>query len=159
MTDLWVQTILIMMAGFLGCIVPALPGPPLVFLGALYYAWRTEWHEVGIFPLAIIFIIMIIGATSNFWLSYLGARTTGASMWSSVAAFFGGLIGLVVFNLPGLFIGALAAIAIVEFSQKKNWRQVLLAGSGYVAGYMLSVAVELLACCVMCLIFLLAVRF
>lgn len=157
--DLWLQTLLIMLAGVIGCIIPAMPGPPLVFLGALYYAWRTDWQQVGFFPLAVIFIVMLVGATSNLWLSYLGARKTGASVWGSVAAFFGGLVGLIVFSLPGMLIGALAGIALVEFSQKKDWQTVLKAGTGYVAGYLLSVGVELLACCIMIGLFFLAVRF
>ena len=84
---------------------------------------------------------------------------TGASVWGSVAAFFGGLVGLIVFSLPGMLIGALAGIALVEFSQKQDWQTVLKAGTGYVAGYLLSVGVELLACCIMIGLFFLTVRF
>ena len=108
--DLWLQTLLIMLAGVIGCIIPAMPGPPLVFLGALYYAWRTDWQQVGFFPLAVIFIVMLVGATSNLWLSYLGARKTGASVWGSVAAFFGGLIGLIVGPLQAFIFMTLTAI-------------------------------------------------
>ena len=157
--DLWLQTLLIMLAGLIGCIIPAMPGPPLVFLGVLYYSWRTDWQEVGVLPLAVIFIVMLIGASSNLWLSYLGARKTGASVWGSVAAFFGGLIGLIVFSLPGMIIGALAGIAAVEFSQKKDWQTVLKAGTGYLVGYLLSAFVEVFACCIMIGLFFLAVRF
>ena len=158
MSDISMQTAIILLAGVLGCVIPALPGPPLVFLGVLFYAWRTHWEQLSWPSLSLIFILMLVGATSNVWLSFLGARKSGASVWGSVAAFFGGLIGLIIFSLPGLFIGALGAIAIVEYSRHKDWRKVLNAGKGYLAGYLLSVVVELGVCFLMIAVFLLAVR-
>src|SRR5690606_22765167 len=97
-----IQTAIIMAAGLICCVIPALPGPPLVFLGAIYYAWQTGWKEVSWPSLSLLFVLMLVGATSNFWLSFLGTRKSGASIWTSVAAFVGGLIGLIVFSLPGL---------------------------------------------------------
>lgn len=158
MSDITLQTALIIGVGVLGCIIPMLPGPPLVWLGMLYYAWRTNWEQVGWPALALLFALMMVGATSNFWLSYFGARKSGASVWASVAAFFGGLIGLVVASLPGLLLGALGAIAAVEYFSHRDWKKVLRAGGGYLAGYLLSVVVELLVCLLMILIFLAAVR-
>ena len=158
MPDIFIQTIIIMAAGVLGCIIPALPGPPLVFLGAIYYAWKTGWNEVSWPSLSLLFVMMLIGATSNFWLSFLGTRKSGASVWTSVAAFVGGLIGLIVFSLPGLFIGALGAIAALEYSQHKDWSKVMKAGKGYLAGYLLSMIVELAICIGMIIVFLLAVH-
>ena len=147
-----------MLAGVLGCIIPALPGPPIVFLGAIFYAWRTNWEQVSWPSLSILFLLMLVGSSSNLWLSYFGARKGGASIWASVAGFFGGLVGLIVFQLPGLFIGAIGAIAAVEYSQHKDWNKVLKAGTGYIAGYLLSMVVELLVCFMMIGGFLLAIR-
>lgn len=158
MSEISIHTAIIMLAGVLGCLIPALPGPPLVFLGALYYAWRTNWEQVSIPTLVILFLIMLVGATSNLWLSYFGARKSGASVWASVAAFFGGLIGLIVGSLPGFFIGAIGAIVLVEYSLHKDWSRVLKAGKGYVAGYLLSLVVELMVCFAIIGFFVLAVR-
>ena len=76
-----------------------------------------------------------------------------------VAAFFGGLIGMIAFSLPGLLVGALAAMVIVEFFEGKDWRDIFRAGTGYLIGYLISMAVELLVCLLMIGIFLLAIRF
>ena len=159
MNDIGIQTAIIMAAGLLGCIIPALPGPPLVFLGALFYAYRTNWEQVSWPSLTLLLTLMLIGSSSNLWLSYFGARKSGPLVWASVAAFFGGLIGMLVFSLPGLFIGALGAIALVEYSLHKDWGKVLNAGKGYLAGYLLSLVVELFICLLMIGIFLLAIRF
>lgn len=153
-----IQTAIIMAAGLIGCIIPALPGPPLVFLGALYYAWQTQWTEISWPSLSLLFVLMLVGASSNFWLSFLGTRKSGASVWTSVAAFVGGIVGMIFLSLPGLFIGALGAIALLEYSQHKDWRKVLNAGKGYLAGYLLSIIVELAVCVLMIFIFLIALR-
>ena len=158
MPDISIQTAIIMAAGLIGCIIPALPGPPLVFLGAIYYAWQTGWKEISWPSLSFLFVLMLVGATSNFWLSFLGARKSGASVWTSVAAFIGGIVGMIFLSLPGLFIGALGAIALLEYSQHKDWRKVLNAGKGYLAGYLLSIVVELAVCILMIFVFLIALR-
>jgi len=158
MNEILIQTAIIMAAGVLGCIVPVLPGPPLVFLGALFYAYRTHWEQVSWPSLSILFLLMLVGSTSNLWLSFFGARKSGASIWASVAAIIGGLVGLMVFSLPGLLIGSLGAIAAVEYSLHKDWKKVLKAGGGYLGGYLLSIAVELAVCLSMVAIFLVAIR-
>ncbi len=157
MNEIAITTTIIMLAGVLGCIVPALPGPPLVFIGALFYAYQSDWAQVSWPSLSVLFLLMLVGSTSNVWLGYFGARKGGASIWASVAAFFGGLLGLMILHLPGLFIGSIGAIVAVEYSQHKDWKKVLRAGTGYLAGYLLSMVVELLVCLLMIAIFLLAI--
>jgi uncharacterized protein YqgC (DUF456 family) len=54
-----------MLFGVLGCFVPLLPGPPLVFVGAAYFAWRTGFALVGVPTLVLLGVIAFLGATSN----------------------------------------------------------------------------------------------
>ena len=160
MSDIALQTAIIIGIGLFGCIVPVLPGPPLVWLGTLYYAWRTNWEQVSIPTLVLLFILAVAASTSNLWLSALGAKKTGASGWATLAAFAGGVIGFVIgAGLPGMLIGSIGAIVAVEYSRHRDWDRVLKASGGYLAGYLLSMLVELVTSLVMVLIFLLAIRF
>lgn len=151
------EAAIIMAVGFIGCFVPFLPGPPIVWLGALYYGWKTNYADFGWPTLLLMLVLAIIGSTADLWLSYFGARKSGASPWSSLAAMGGGLIGLMVFSLPGLVIGSFAAIAAVEYNQHKDWDKVIKAGTGYLVGYLLSMVVEVLICVVVIGIFVAAV--
>jgi hypothetical protein len=137
---------IIMGIGLIGTVVPLLPGPPLVWLGALYYAYRTNWTEVGWPMLILMLVLALIGSTANTWMSYFGARKGGASLWSSLASIVGGLVGMMVFSLPGAIIGAIGAIALVEYSLHRDWNKVLHAGKGYMVGYLLSMVVEVIVC-------------
>jgi uncharacterized protein YqgC (DUF456 family) len=133
---------LIMAVGLLGCIVPVLPGPPLVWLGALFYGWKTHWAIITPLFLGFLLILALVGATADLWMGFLGAKKGGASAWAQVAALFGGLIGLVALSVPGLLIGSIGAIVAVEWHRLRDWNAVLRAGGGYLAGYLLAMVVE-----------------
>lgn len=143
--------------GLVGTFVPLLPGPPIVWLGAFYYAWQTKYAEVG--PVLLVFLasLAIAGSTSDIWASAIGARKGGASVWATVASIVGGTIGLFTFSIPGLFLGAIAGIALVEYQRHKSWEAVLRASGGYVVGYFISLLVQFFVCILMMAIFAFAV--
>jgi uncharacterized protein YqgC (DUF456 family) len=150
---LTLQTVVIIAVGLIGCIVPLLAGPPIVWMGRLSYAGNSQRKQVGWFSLAILLVLALVGSTANSWMSWLGARKGGASGWATVASIGGGLIGLVFFNLSGMILGSIAAIAAVEYYRHGDWNKVLKASSGYVVGYLLAMLVEIGVCLLMIGIF------
>ena len=148
---------LIMAVGLIGTFVPLLPGPPIVWLGAFYYAWQTNYREVGPLLLVILASLAIVGSTSDIWASAIGARKGGASPWATVASIVGGTIGLIVASIPGLFLGAIGGIVLVEYSRHKDWNAVLKASGGYAIGYFISLLVQVIVCIVMIVLFAWAV--
>lgn len=156
-SEVWGPTIALMVLGVVGCIIPFLPGPPLVFAGALFFAWQMDFEIVGWPSLVILGALALLGATSNLWMGYLGAKTGGASVWASVAAMVGGILGLIFFNVPGAIIGSIGSIVLVEYTRHRDWNAVWKASGGYAVGYLLSTVVEVLICFVMIGVFLVAV--
>ncbi len=148
--------IALMVAGLVGCVVPILPGPPLAWLGALYYGWQTGWAKISAPMLALMLVIALVGATADWWMGALGAKKGGASPWSQVAALAGGLIGLVVLSLPGMLIGSVLAIVAVEWNRRREWKSVMRAGGGYLVGFLLSIVVEIV--CTLLIIGIFAAR-
>ena len=149
MTQTMTETAIIMGLGLLGCVIPLLPGPPLVWLGAVYYAWRTDWAQVGWPMLVLLLVLGIIGSTADIWMGYLGAKKGGASVWASVASLVGGIVGLILFSIPGAIIGSIGAIAIVEWQRHRDWNKVMRASGGYIVGYLLAMVVEIVICVAM----------
>lgn len=152
-------TAILMAIGVFGCFLPFLPGPPIVWLGALYYAWQTSWAEISILTLVVLFALALAGSTADVWMSALGAKKTGASIWGTLASVFGGVIGLFTGGIPGLIIGSLAGIAAVEYYIHRNWNKVFLASKGYLKGFILSFLVQFVVCLIMIGIFWMAVRY
>lgn len=156
-SDTMILTIVLMAVGLIGSVLPLVPGPPLIWLGALYYAWNTGWITVGWPSLIVLLVLAIVGGTADLWVGYLGASKGGASGWATLASIVGGLVGLIVFSIPGAIIGSVGAIVLVEYMRHRDWRRVLRAGGGYLIGSLLSSVVEVVIALVMIGIFVAAI--
>ena len=53
----WTAAVLLIVAGLAGTVLPALPGPPLVFAGLLLGAWIDGFNKVGGWTLTILAIL------------------------------------------------------------------------------------------------------
>ena len=148
--------VLIMIVGIVGSFLPLLPGPPIVWLGAFYYAYQTSFSEVGIAMLVLLAILGIVGGTADLWLGYLGASKGGASGWATLASLVGGIVGFFVLSVPGMLIGSIAAIVLVEWLRHRDWQRVLRAGTGYLVGWLLATVVEVGICVLMIALFFVA---
>lgn len=157
MSPIMTATAIIMGVGLLGAILPLIPGPPIVWLGALYYAWQTSWVEVSWPSLTLLLLLALVGSTADLWMGYLGASKGGASIWATVASIVGGVIGLFTFGVIGAIIGSVAAIALVEYLRHRDWRKVVRASGGFVVGWLLATVVEVAICLVMIGLFVAAI--
>src|SRR5262245_49290498 len=115
----------IMAFGLVGSFLPLLPGPPIIWLGALFYAWRTDFAAVGWGTLAALGVLGIAATTSDVWVGALGQRRAGASAWGSIGSAIGGIIGLFVFNLPGMLIGSIIGALLPDWKRWREGRHVL----------------------------------
>lgn len=157
MNEAVIVTAIIMLIGLVGSVLPLVPGPPLIWLGALYYAWRTDWLEVGWPILVLLLVLALVGGTADWWMGYLGASSGGASIWATLASMVGGIAGFFIFSVPGMLIGSIGAIALVEYGRHRDWRKTLRAGGGYLVGSLLAAVVEVVIALVMIGIFVAAV--
>ena len=135
--------VFLMLAGLVGCVVPVLPGPPLAWLGALFYGWQTDWARITPLVLGAMLVIALLGASADWWMGFLGAKKGGASARGQIAALLGGVVGLFVLSVPGMLIGSVAALVAVEWHRLREWRGVLRAGGGYLVGFLLAMVVEI----------------
>ena len=138
-----VITFLIMLVGLIGTVLPIIPGTILIFAGALLYALVDGFQVLGWPTLVVLGVLAAVATTADLWASSIGAKIGGASGWSVVIGMLAGLVGFVVFNLPGAIIGAILGVLLTEIVRVGDWRQALKAGSGWVVGWILSTVVQL----------------
>ncbi len=142
----WGLTVLLLVAGLLGVLVPLLPGTTLIFAGVVL-------HKL-LLPASISWVT--VGWIAFFWLLSLvldlagvliGTRLGGGSKWAMMGAGGGAAIGAFV-SLPALLLGTmLGAILAERLAHKRNLRELLLAGAGAGLGFLLGF-VSRLACAV-----------
>lgn len=102
---------LLVIAGLLGTVLPALPGLPLVFGGMLLAAWADGFANVPVWVLVLLGLLTLLSIAIDFWATALGAKRVGASRKAVGGAMLGTLVGLFlgpIGLLLGPFAGALA---------------------------------------------------
>jgi uncharacterized protein YqgC (DUF456 family) len=157
--DPWLIVALVLMfIGLLGVILPLVPGIVLVYLAALLYAVIEGFAKIGPITLAVLTVLAVVGVTADLWVSSLGAKVGGASVWALLGGLALGLVGLIFFSLPGAILGSVLGVIMVELGRVGDWRKVLKSGGGWLIGWLLSTVVQLSLALIMIAIFLWQVR-
>ena len=136
-------TLVAMLVGLIGIVLPVIPGTVVIFLAALLYAWVEGFQTVGWPTLVVLGLMTVVATTADIWASSIGAKVGGASGWSVVVGLIGGLVGFIVFSLPGAIIGAVVGVLLTEILRLGDWRQALKAGGGWALGWALATVVQL----------------
>jgi uncharacterized protein len=153
----WVLVIFLVAAGLLGLILPALPGPLLLFAGLLVAAWAEDFAFVGAGTLVGLGLMALLAFLVDFVAGALGARRYGASPRAFIGATLGALIGI-FFGLPGLLFGPFLGAVVGELSARPDLQAAGRAGWGAMIGLVLGTAAKIALGFAMIGVFL-AVRF
>lgn len=149
----WILAGVIVIAGLIGTVLPALPGIPMIFAGLLLLAWSTGFEPIGWGTMGILGALTVVSIMIDFLASALGAKRLGASP----RAFWGATIGAIVgifFGLPGIILGPFIGAVAAELSGGHGARQAGLSGYGTWIGIMLGTAAKLAIAFLMLGIFL-----
>lgn len=111
-------TLIILLIGLLGTVVPVLPGILLMWGAVVGYGLFLGFGPVGVGALVAATLISVAAVALGFILPARLADESGASAKSQLAAIVGGIIGFFVIPVIGFIIGALAGIAISEYADK-----------------------------------------
>jgi len=102
--------------GFLGVIVPFLPGAPISWAGLFIYAYYTGFDKISLKTSLIFLGLVLLTTLIDFILPILGAKKYKASRYGIIGIFLGLIIGLfigpfgiIVLPFLGAFIGELLA--------------------------------------------------
>ena len=154
MSESWLTVALaVMFIGLLGVLLPLIPGVALIWLTALIYAIAEGFENIDPMTMVALSLVALPGITADIWVSSLGAKVGGASVWSIVASLLGGVVGFFVFSLPGAIVGSLLGLIAVELFRAEDWRQALKASGGWIVGWLASTVVQILVGLIMIGIF------
>lgn len=130
-----ILTVLVMTVGVLGCVLPAVPGAPLVFIAALgHRLYFGAEHSVSNLILGLIFALMLFSLILDYLASMYGAKKLGATRNGIIGSVVGGLLGLIFFNLPGALLGPFVGALSFELIGGKDWKTSSRAGLGATLG-------------------------
>jgi uncharacterized protein YqgC (DUF456 family) len=122
-----VATLLCMLVGLLGSVLPGLPGVPLIFLSALVYGFLTSFETVGAVVLIVLGLFAALAFVMDFLATSYGARRFGASNWGTVGGAVGGIVGALagalvfgIGSLFGLIIGTIGGVFLGEYLRRQR---------------------------------------
>lgn len=133
---------LLFAAGLAGSVLPILPGPPLIFAGALIYAYATDWIPIGAGRLVILGVLAILAYLLSHLAAALGAKRFGGSWWAVAGALVGAVLGVFLGPFGLLFGPVLGAIA-GEFLRGGDLEESARSGIGALVGLAAGIAANL----------------
>jgi len=151
------MALLVMFIGLLGTLLPVLPGTPLIFLGALGYGIFEGFQKVTPLILVVLFILVIFTFVVDYLAGVVGAKNYGASRFGTWGALIGGIVGLIVLNIPGLLLGPFVGAVAGEIIGGRKPDEALKVGFGTVVGMAGGAFVKIITAAGMIAIFIVAV--
>lgn len=139
---LWALAVALIALGIAGTILPALPGPILVFAGLVVGAWANGFERVGPATLVLLGLLTALTYLVDLAATALGVRRSGASNRAVLGSIIGLLAGL-PFGLPGLLLGPFAGALVAELTVRNDLRQASRAGFGAWLGFILGTIAKL----------------
>ncbi|AHE97595.1 DUF456 domain-containing protein [Thioalkalivibrio paradoxus] len=153
----WLLAALLVIAGIAGLVLPALPGPLLLFAGLWTAAWAEGFAYVGMKTLIALGVMAALASLADFIAGAFGARRYGASPRSVAGAAIGAVVGL-FFGLAGLLLGPFIGAVLGELSARRDLLAAGRAGWGATIGLVLGTAAKVALGFMMLALFL-TVRF
>ena len=128
--------ILLLLIGLIGCIIPALPGPPISFSGLLLFHFFTSYNleEDTLWLLAAVVVAITF---LDYWLQVYGVKKFGGGKKAINGTILGLVLGLLLFPPFGLIIGPfVGAFLGAKMEAKEDTNRAIEIALGALAGFL-----------------------
>ena len=144
---------ILLILGILGCVIPALPGPPLNFAGIILLHF-TRWGDLSsqlLIWLAVFTVIVTV-------LDYIFPAWITKKFGGSKSGVWGAIIGLIIglfFAPVGIILGPFLGAFIGEMTTHNNSNRAFRSAIGSFVGFLLGTVAKLVVSVVICYYFVL----
>ena len=141
---------LLLLIGFVGCVVPVLPGPIIGYCGLLALIPTEKCPST---PVLVTMGLVVAAVTvADYIVPAIGAKKFNCSRWGTVGCFIGTIVGL--FFVPiGILLGPFLGAFLGELIAMKPIGAALKGGVGAFLGFLSGVFLKILACAAMSAVF------
>lgn len=153
-TIIAIIAVILGIAGIAGSILPALPGPPLSWIGMLLLYFRGGTDGQGD-SMSMTLLLVMLGVTIavsiiDYLVPLYFTRLTGGSKYAGRGAMAGMLFGLFVVPPVGMILGSFLGAFLTElYYAKKSAGDAMKSALGSFLGFLAGTGMKLVACCVM----------
>ncbi len=147
-------SVVCLIVGLAGCILPIVPGPPVAYLGLviLHFTGKVEYSTT---QLIVWLLIVAMLQVVDYFTPMLGSKYSGGSKWGSWGCIIGTLVGLLFLPL-GIILGPFLGAVIGELLGNKDFSKALKSGLGSLLGFILGTLLKFVVCGYFCYQFIIS---
>lgn len=143
MTDnlLWILSILLIVAGVAGTVLPLLPGTALILAGMVLGAWIDGFVRVGGVTIGVLVALAVVSWVLDYVAGLMGARRAGASRQALIGAALGTVAGLFL-GFVGVLFMPLVGAAVGEYLAQRDEQRAMRVGVATWLGILVGMAAK-----------------
>jgi len=141
---LFILAAILIILGFIGSFIPAIPGPPLAYFALIMLQLSDKIQYSTRFLLIWALIVIIVTIIDNYapiW----ATRKFGGSRWGIIGSIIGLLVGI-FFSPIGIILGTFLGAIIGELIHTNNWNKSIKSGIGSLLGFLMGSGLKLICC-------------
>jgi hypothetical protein len=136
-------SLLIMLGGLSGIVIPIVPSTPLILMGIVIYAACDGFESISRLLLLLLGVLTIVSVVLDYFGGIIGAKKFGATKWGIIGSIFGCIGGFITGGIVGIIIGPFLGAVLLELVFGKDLRGAFKSGVGTLVGFIGGAVVKL----------------
>ncbi len=135
-TTIFAISLLIMLGGLAGIILPIIPSTPMIWSGVFLYAICDGFKSISWSLLLIFAILTVVSIILDYFGGVIGAKKYGATRWGLIGSVIGGIAGFFTGGIIGLIFGPFFGAVLLELVFGKDLKGSFKSGVGTLVGFL-----------------------
>lgn len=136
---------LCLITGLLGCILPAIPGPPISYAGLLLLH-ITDKVQYSTSQLLLWLLLVVVIQILDYFTPIIGSKYSGGTKWGSWGSLIGSIVGIIFLGRQGVIIGPFGGAFIGELLGDRSTREAFKSGIGALLGFLVGTVIKVVMC-------------
>lgn len=137
-------TILCIVIGFFGVIIPLLPGVPIAWFGIFIYAYATGFTKISMLTVLVFLFFTLLTMVLDLVTPMIGAKRYHATKYGVLGSSLGLIAGIFTFGPLGIFLGPFVGAFLGEIFAGKKSSKALHSALGALVGLVLGSMIKII---------------